>query len=138
MTNTINSGEFSVAPTGTVGGVYTNTIKDIIVTDEDKLRLALIQHTRVVESKYGWITPLSIFLTVSATLATSTFKAALGLPAPTWQAIFVIADILSLLASLKAGVDSYRTPKIDDLIKTIKGTDNGDRTNQAAGPSSGH
>jgi hypothetical protein len=104
-----------------VKSVNFNVSQDLIVTTEDKVSLCLKEHLEYVEKKRAWVTPLGIFLTIIATLVTTTFKD-VGLSADTWQAIFIIIGVLSFGWFISAAYKSRKARTIEDIIKKLKAT----------------
>lgn len=96
-----------------------NLPPDVITTTEDKVRLCLSEHLKKMEKKKSWVTPLGILLALIATLITTNFKD-VGLAAPTWQAIFIIAAILSSVWLIFSVIEASRSEKIEDIISELK------------------
>jgi hypothetical protein len=104
----------------TVSELYlTNLPQDVISTTEDKLRLTLSEYLKKTEKKKGWITPLGLMISFTLTLMTATFKD-LGISAPTWKAIFIIAVIAALIWLIYSVVGAFQSVKIDDVISELK------------------
>jgi undecaprenyl pyrophosphate phosphatase UppP len=101
--------------------VHTNTTQTLINITEDRLRLKLIDYEEVNSARRRYEFPLGVLIALVPTLLTaSEFRNVFGLKADTWQALFVIATILSgvaVLWTLWRGRDSC---SIDDLVKRIK------------------
>jgi len=102
-----------------ISEVHLNVSQEVIITTEDKIRICLSEHLKRMEKKRGWIAPLGIIATIAVTLVTSTFKD-IGLDAPTWRAIFIIAGIISfgwLVWSIK---DAWKSVKLEDIVGEFK------------------
>jgi hypothetical protein len=99
--------------------VHSNLDQEIIQITEDKIRLVLNDHLKKLQDKQRWIAPLGICLTVFITLVTSTFKDT-GLKAATWEAIFWLVGMGSLLWFVVTAIGALRSPTIDDVVERIK------------------
>lgn len=100
--------------------IHNNTSQEVITITTDKLRLALISHLDCVEKRDAWQMPLSLLVGVIVVFCSSSFKDALGLPAATWQAIFLLFGagcFIWFLASLRKLKNST---SLDQLIHTIQ------------------
>ena len=113
-----NTGRFSQiqAP---VKVVHSNLDQEIIQVTEDKLRLVLKEHIAQIEEKKAWVAPLGILITVVTAFSTSAFKEA-GFKAATWEAIFVITGLLSLIWLIKTLYAAWKMPSIEDIVEKIK------------------
>ena len=99
--------------------IHSNLDQEIIQITEDKLRLVLNEHIGQAEQRKGWIAPLSLLIAIATVFATSTFKDAL-FKAPTWEAFFVIAGLLSLGWLLWTVRQAWRSPSVQDIVEKIK------------------
>jgi hypothetical protein len=99
---------------------YRNLEQSVISVTEDKIRICLMNYLQYLNARGSWITPLGIFLTVIITLLTTDFKD-FYLSKNTWQAIFVISSVVSLvwLAITIKLRPKHRT--IEDIINELKG-----------------
>lgn len=105
--------------------VHKNLTQDVILTTQDKLRLALIEHRDVLSSKREWISAGSLSLSLLSTLLLTTFEDNLGLSAATWQALyslFFVFAMIWLVKSLYSLIKNRKKREIDYLIKQIKET----------------
>ncbi|MFH2134187.1 MAG: hypothetical protein ABII81_03290 [Pseudomonadota bacterium] len=109
------------ATTIKVDQVHDNTYQEVIVINEDKLKLILIEHLSQVEIAKSWQMPASLITTIVLVFCTTEFnKAFLGMPAATWLAIFAICLaacvtwLIICLTKLKKG------KTIDDVVTCIK------------------
>lgn len=101
---------------------HVNLAQDVVVITEDKLRLCLTSHLGRLLAKHAWVTPVSLFVTIIVVFVTSSFKD-VGLPAATWQAIFVICAIGTAIWSVVAAINALSSnTKLDKLIGEIKKT----------------
>ena len=103
--------------------IHKNLSQDVIMTTQDKLRLALIEHREVLASRREWVSAASLALSLITTLTLTSFQPRLGLPASTWQAIYAVAFVAALFWLISALVRLYRNHNkgdVDYLIKQIK------------------
>ncbi|EGR0311241.1 TPA: hypothetical protein ACVU1I_003680 [Vibrio cholerae] len=100
---------------------FENLDHTLIKISEEKLRLVLNKYESSVQSHYGWLAPLGIFLTVTTAIITTDFKDALTLSKHTWEAIYYLGAFSSLIYSLVSFVKSRRDSiTIDTLVEMIK------------------
>lgn len=111
--------------------VYANLDQDALIITEDRVRLCLLKHLNRLEARRHWIAPAGILVTIVATFMTSTFKDFLYLKGATWQAIFIVAGVLTFGWLVWASVRAFRAPGIEDVVATMKETgarlDTGDK-----------
>lgn len=103
--------------------IHKNLTQDVLLTTEDKLRLALIEHRDVLASKREWISAGSLALSLLTTLTLTQFQNRLGLSADTWRAIYAVVFILALFWLISSLIKMYLNRKrgeINYLIKQIK------------------
>lgn len=95
--------------------------QEFIVTTEDKLQLHMSQYKQKLEKKQSWIAPISIFFTLLATLLTANFKNALGLPANTWQALFIFSTLGTLIWFLTTLKYIFcKNTSVEDMVNELK------------------
>lgn len=99
--------------------LHLNLSQDAIVITEDKVRLCLIEHLDRLGARKDWIAPAGILLTFAVTFPTTTFHDA-GLPASTWQAMFIIATLLNAAWLLKALWRAWKSPKLEEVVASMK------------------
>lgn len=99
--------------------IHTNLDQEVIQITEDKLRLVLGEHLDHVSDRQSWIAPLGLLIAVVTTLVTSTFKD-VGLKSTTWEAIFWLVGIASLVWLLSAAYRAIRAPTLDDVVARVK------------------
>lgn len=95
--------------------------QEFIITTEDKLNLHMSQYKQKLEKKQSWIAPISIFFTLLATLLTANFKNAMGLPANTWQALFIFSTVgtfIWFLTTLK--YIFCKNTSVEDMVNELK------------------
>ena len=105
--------------------VHKNLTQDVILTTQDKLRLALIEHRDVLAGKREWISAGSLALSLLSTLLLTTFEDKLGLSASTWQALyglFFAFALIWLVKSLIILAKNRKRAEISYLIKEIRET----------------
>ena len=113
------SGRIILGDLAQVNEVHMNVSQNVIVITEDKLRLHLSSGAKRMERKNIWIAPLSIFLAIMLAFLTADFKD-FFLKAAIWQAVFVIAAVLSFIWFSLAIFQHIKSETIDDLIEKIK------------------
>lgn len=105
---------------------YTNVSQGIIHITEDKLKVILLEHKDKNNKFYSWTTPFGIFVSCFLATITSNFSNAWGIPASTWEAIFIICTVATGVWTLFSGISALRNikgRKINDLIKKIKNSE---------------
>lgn len=80
---------------------HTNVKQEVILTTADKLRLVLHDTHKHLSAKRDWVTAGGLLVSFLTTLCTSDFRDAYGLKKSSWEAIFVVASILSGLWLIK-------------------------------------
>lgn len=99
--------------------VHSNLDQEIIQITEDRLRLVLKDHLEFVEEKKAWHAPLGVVIAIVAVFVTADFRDAY-FKAATWQAVFLITGVLSLIWLIKALYRAATSPCIDDIVSKIK------------------
>ena len=103
--------------------IHKNLTQDVVLTTEDKLRLALIQHRETLNSRAEWIGAGVLAFSFLSTLLLTTFKDIGPLSASTWQAVYFILFVLAFLRFVNILVRMYQNRKkatIDYVIRRIK------------------
>lgn len=106
---------------------WTNTKSDLIEITEDKLENILIKHLHKLDKAKGWLTPLSLFVTILIVLLSTEFKQFLSIEKEVWEAIFVIGSFATLIWTFYSGYQAYNCSKntsIRFLIEQIKNSQN--------------
>ena len=101
----------------------TNTSSDLIEITEDKLENILLKHLNKMNKVKGWQVPVTLFVTIVLVLLTSEFKTKFGITADVWQAVFILAAIISFIWSCRASYNSIvcsKSSTINYLIDEIK------------------
>jgi hypothetical protein len=109
---TIKSGDM-------VNVIHRNIASDVIITTEDKVKICLLTHVANMEKKKDWIAPLGILITIIITLITTTFNS-LYLGSAVWQAVFVMAAVLSGIWLIVTVYHALNAEKIEDIIMALK------------------
>jgi hypothetical protein len=99
--------------------VFADLHQDVIITTEDKLKLTLTNYSAKIGRKKDWIAPFGIAITTLTILLTSTFKDFL-IQSNTWQAIFIIIFIGSLIWLIISLRYAFKEISIDDIIIELK------------------
>lgn len=102
--------------------IESNICQNVVIVTQDKLKLCLIEHCDRLKSRDNWITPASLLAAFLTTLCTSQFKDWI-VPANTWQAIFILATVGSVIWLCCALFFRRSSCSIDDLIIKIKRND---------------
>jgi len=103
--------------------IHKNLTQDVVLTTEDKLRLALIQHRETLNSRAEWVGAGVLAFSFLSTLLLTQFKDIGPLSASTWQAVYFILFVLALARFVNILVKMYVNRKkatIDYVIRRIK------------------
>lgn len=103
-----------------------NVSQSVIVTTEDKIRLAVESYNKRAKNKTEWIAPFSLLLSVTATMVTADFKDFI-LSEDTWRAIFILVGVASTLWLANTLRVLRHSPSINDLINDLKSESQSDR-----------
>jgi len=99
--------------------IHRNLSQTVIITTEDKLRLTLDKHVKILRDRQDWLTPASVLLATLTTLITADFQSYI-VAANIWEAIFIIISVVSfawLIWSLNA---LRKSTNIDIIISELK------------------
>jgi hypothetical protein len=103
--------------------VHKNLTQDVVLTTEDKLKLALIQHREVLISRSEWLGSATLALSFLSSLLLTNFKDIGPLTADTWRAVYLIFFLLAFARLLNVLYKMYVNRKkasVDYVIKMIK------------------
>jgi hypothetical protein len=103
--------------------VHANVSQEFIFITADRLKLNLIAHKEVLQSRQAWAVPLAILLPIMLTWATvDSYKAFLGIPAQFWAALFFLAGVWSAAWFVRDAFRALRaeTGNIDAFINRLK------------------
>ena len=106
-----------------VSQVRVNTQSELIEITEDKLENILLKHLSKLNKVKGWLTPVSLFVTILIVILTADFKPLWGLEKEVWKAIFVVAMLLTIIWSIISLFEAIKCSKkstITFLINEIK------------------
>jgi hypothetical protein len=116
--------ESGIIPIGDFKGTVCSNVKsDVIIITEVKLENILIKHKDKLTENKAWMTPVINFGTILLVFLTTEFKDFIGISKYTWQAIFIISLIVTLIWSIWSIIRSIKSRKkaaLDFLIKEIK------------------
>lgn len=99
--------------------VHLNISQSLVITTEDKLLLCLQAHIEEVERSQDWIAPFTLLLSLLLAFITTDFKDFV-LPKETWNAVFLIILMSSLVWLVNALKSASKKPRLDSLLKNIK------------------
>lgn len=97
--------------------------QEFIFITADKLKLNLIAHKEVLQSKQAWAVPLAILVPIALTLATvDSYRNFLGLPSAVWETLFIIGGLWSAAWLARDGYRAYwaESGNIDTFINGLK------------------
>ena len=77
--------------------IHTNLTQEVIVTTQDKLNLALINHQNIIKARTDWVIPFSILLSAITSLVAADFKTFLSIPADSWKSLYILASVISFV-----------------------------------------
>lgn len=106
-----------------VAKLRSNIQSDLIEITEDKLENILLKHLNKLRLISGWLTPVSLFITFLVVLLSAEFKKFLYLNKDVWQAVFVMALIITIIWSIKAvylAITNSKNVTIEYLINEVK------------------
>lgn len=102
--------------------VHKSLDQEVVVTTVDKVRLCLLENQECLKTRREWVTPLSLFLTLLASLFATEFKD-FGLAAPVWEAIFVLGAAASAVWFLIGAVSAWRNRTaggVEQIVEELK------------------
>ena len=105
-----------------------NVKSDLIEITEDKLENILLKHLKRMGTRKGWLAPLGLCISVILANVSATFSTKFGIPASTWEAVFILAAIGSsiwLVVSIVSMCANWKESSTDSLINKIKASDEG-------------
>jgi len=108
---------------------HRNVKQELVITTVDKLKLCLIEYKEHLRSRREWIGPAGILVALIAALVAADFKEALGVGAPTWEALFLLSAILMGGLTVSLGIRAILSIKrggVDALIDRIAARSAGD------------
>jgi hypothetical protein len=87
--------------------VHRNLDQEVVVTTVDKVRICLMANRDHMATKREWVTPLSLFITLTTTLVAAEFKNFL-LDKALWQAIYLVCAVISAIWCVSSASRSWR------------------------------
>ena len=72
------------------GTVYLNTSREFIMIDANSLLVLLYDYTDTIKKKGEWVSYALTIVTIVLALVTADFHDFIGIPANTWQAVFIV------------------------------------------------
>jgi len=106
--------------------IHKNLTQDVLLTTEDKMKLALIEYRDVLTARSEWLSAAVLVLSFLSSLLLSDFKDVGPISAATWQAIYFIFLMLAVVRFVNVVVKMYQYRKrarIDWVISKIKQSD---------------
>ena len=103
--------------------VHRNIQQTIVVVPEDRLRLCLMEHRDCLSGRRDWLTPLSLLVALITTLVAADFNKTLVFAPNVWEAMYVIASLLSGIWLIRALYRSWSVRNaisLDSLVVRIK------------------
>jgi hypothetical protein len=99
--------------------IHVNVHQQLIITTEDKVLLCLQKHLESMNRRQAWVAPAGILVSLALTLLTANFKNA-GLPANTWQALFVLSLVVCLGWLARSLLYLRSTSSIESVLRELK------------------
>lgn len=103
--------------------VFADLKQGVIVTTEDKLNLTLSKYYSKIGRKKDWIAPFGISITILTVLITASFNEVI-FSGDTWQAVFLIIFIASIVWLGMTLKYAFKESKIEDVIAELKNNKN--------------
>lgn len=106
--------------------IHKNLTQDVLLTTEDKMKLALIEYRDVLSARGEWLSASVLVLSFLSSLLLSNFKDVGPISASTWQAVYLIFLIMAVVRFLNIVIKIYQNRKrarIDFVIDKIKQAD---------------
>jgi hypothetical protein len=103
-------------------GVSQNTETHLIKVTEDKLYRILKENQQKTLSSRDWAVPFGVFLSISITFLTSSFKDFI-IKGDYWQILFFVVAAITFFLTIKSAITSYinRPLSVNNLVDTIAG-----------------
>jgi len=106
--------------------IHKNLTQDVLLTTEDKMKLALIEYREILTARGEWLSAAVLTLSFLSSLLLTEFKNVGPISAATWQATYFIFFLLALIRFINILVKMFQNrhkARIDYLINRIKKTD---------------
>jgi hypothetical protein len=105
--------------------IHKNLTQDVLLTTEDRMKLALIEYRDTLASRSDWLGAGVLTLSFLSSLLLTTFKDIGPLSAETWRAVYFIFFIMALARFINILIKTYQNrqkSQIDYVINKIKAT----------------
>lgn len=99
--------------------ITSNLGQHVILTTEDKIRLAILEHLHHMEERHGWIAPLGLLVPILAAFVTAEFRDAV-LTAAQWHALFIFSGLASFAWLIHASCRAWTAPTAEDFVNALK------------------
>jgi len=104
-----------------VQNVHSNVEPEILAITLDKLKIVLLENERRIVSAQEWQTPITLLCTIILVFCTADFtKSFFAIKAEVWEAIFIVAAILSFFWLVVAFYRCAHRMSADELIDCMK------------------
>ncbi len=90
---------------------HTNLDQHILVINEDKVRLAMIDYDKQYVNNHDWLSSLSIAITILLAIITADFKDTLFLGAPVIEAMAYLSCLFFTYKSIVNGCYAFKEKK---------------------------
>jgi hypothetical protein len=103
--------------------IHKNLTQDVVLTTEDKLKLALIEYRETLSPRAGLFGMVQATISFLLTMVAASFKDTGPISGTTWQAIYFFLfaySLYNLITSLVRMFLNRKKAKIDYLIREIK------------------
>lgn len=100
-----------------------NTKQVIIHITKDKLENALYKYGKFLTSRFKWIESFAILLALILTQTTANFKDSFGISKYTWEAFFLLFDLLAIFWFIFNIYISLNSITIDEFINKLSKPD---------------
>jgi len=113
------------------GSEFVNNTSNIFIqTTEDKVRLALHEHQACLESRWLWLAPVGIALSVLLTLKTVDIPDSnrlFGIPTrAAFLGVLIASAVFSAITILRA-IKAWKSGGVEQVIRALKGKKESDR-----------
>jgi hypothetical protein len=103
-------------------------VPKMLITSEDRVKSCLESYLSDVEKRRDWLAFFGVFLTLLATLLTTSFNDffinnSLVISKYTFQAVFMVGTALSFIWSIKLFIQRPKLKTAEEIIVEIKGNE---------------
>jgi len=103
-----------------VSAEHFNITQESITITKDKLQIKLMKNHRFIESRWAWVMPLGVFLSILIAFCTADFKKTFGVEAIYWSGLFIVIMIGSMIWLTWSISVAFRAVSIEDFIEKCK------------------